>query len=83
MVQARALPYYLNEILSKAKDGKNVLIASHGNTIRSLMQYIENIPIEKIGDIDMPFGAVVIYTVDENGKMVSKEERKVPSEVNA
>lgn len=83
MVYDRAVPYYLNTILPKAKDGKNVLIASHGNTIRAMMKYIENISDEKMAETEMPFGAVLIYEVDENGKMLKKEERSVESKVNA
>jgi 2,3-bisphosphoglycerate-dependent phosphoglycerate mutase len=83
MVYDRALPYYLNTILQKAKEGKNVIVASHGNTIRSLMRYIEDIPEEKIGDVEMPFGAILVYDVDDEGKMTNKEVRSVESKVNA
>ncbi|MFZ2522212.1 MAG: 2,3-bisphosphoglycerate-dependent phosphoglycerate mutase [Minisyncoccia bacterium] len=83
MVYERAVPYYLDSILSKAREGKNVLIVSHGNTLRSIMKYIEDIPDEKIGDVEMPFGAILIYEVDEKGKKIKREDRNVESIVPA
>ncbi len=83
MVYERVVPYYINAILPRAKEGKNVLVVSHGNTLRSLIKYMEDIPDEKIGEVEMPFGAILIYEVDENGKKISKTERSVKSEVNA
>lgn len=83
MVYDRAVPYYMNEILPKARVGKNVLIVSHGNTLRAIMKYMEDIPDEKMANVEMPFGAILIYEVDENGKRIKKEERSVESEVHA
>ena len=83
MVYERALPYYMEKVLPMIKEGKNVLVVSHGNTIRALMKYIESIPDEKMAEVEMPFGAVLIYDVDDEGRLVKKEVRNVASEVNA
>jgi 2,3-bisphosphoglycerate-dependent phosphoglycerate mutase len=56
---------------------------SHGNAIRALMKYIENIPDEHVKDIEMLFGAVLVYELDEEGHLISKDIRKVHSEVHA
>lgn len=83
MVYDRVVPYYLEKILPKAKEGKNVLVVSHGNALRALIKYMEDIKDEKMIDVEMPFGAILIYQVDENGKKVVKEERDITSQVPA
>jgi RNA polymerase sigma factor (sigma-70 family) len=70
-------------ILPHLLNGENVLMVSHGNAIRSMMKYIENIPDDKVKDIDMLFGSVVIYTLDSSGHAISKEVRKTISDVHA
>ncbi len=74
MVYERAVPVYLNEILPLLRNGKNVLIVSHGNTIRSLMKYIEQISDDGIKDVEMLFGSILIYNLDEKGHSTHKEE---------
>ena len=83
IVYERAVPFYTNTILPLLKSGKNILLVSHGNAIRALMKYIENIPDEKIKDVEMLFGAVIIYTVTDDGRMLTKEIRAIESKVNA
>ncbi len=75
MVYARAVPFYLETIVPLLKSGRNVLVVSHGNTIRALMKYIETISDEGIKDVEMLFGSVLIYRVDEAGRLVSRDER--------
>jgi bisphosphoglycerate-dependent phosphoglycerate mutase len=58
-------------------------VVSHGNALRALTIYMESIPHEQAANVEMLFGAVVLYHVDEQGKMIDKEARKVASEVNA
>jgi 2,3-bisphosphoglycerate-dependent phosphoglycerate mutase len=83
MVYERAVPYYLNVILPHLRNGENVLMVSHGNTIRALMKYMENISDEDIKQTEMPFGGVIIYDVDNEGHMIKKETKLVESHVNA
>jgi len=75
MVYARAVPYYLETIVPLLTQGKNVLMVSHGNTIRALMKYIEGISDEDIKNVEMLFGSVLIYRVDDQGKLISRDER--------
>jgi 2,3-bisphosphoglycerate-dependent phosphoglycerate mutase len=70
-------------ILPLLNKDKNVLMVSHGNAIRALMKYIEKIPDEGVAKIEMLFGGIVIYDLDKDGCMISKEVRKVESEVHA
>lgn len=83
MVYERVVPYFKEKILPQVLSGENVLVVSHGNAIRALMKYIEQIPDEKMKDLEMIFGGILIYDLDNEGHMVHKEIRKVESTVNA
>ena len=83
MVYERVVPFYTEKVVPLLQDGKNVLIVSHGNALRALMLYVESIPKEDARNLEMLFGAVVLYQVDTEGKMVQKEVRTVESKVNA
>lgn len=74
-VYNRVVPYYQTEILPKLKEGKNVIIAAHGNSLRALTKYLENISDEKIADLEIPTGQVIVYQIDSEGKIASKEIR--------
>jgi 2,3-bisphosphoglycerate-dependent phosphoglycerate mutase len=83
MVYARAVPYFLDKILPLVKTGKNVLIVAHGNSLRAIVKYIEQISDKGIADVEIPFGAVIIYDLDANGHMIHKEVRQTASQVPA
>jgi 2,3-bisphosphoglycerate-dependent phosphoglycerate mutase len=72
-VYDRVVPYYKSEILPKLKEGKNILIVAHGNSLRSLTKYLENISDEDISKLEIGTGEVDIFEVDNNGKVISKE----------
>jgi 2,3-bisphosphoglycerate-dependent phosphoglycerate mutase len=77
MVHERAVPFYEDHILPKLKEGKNVLIVAHGNTIRALIKHLEDISDESIADVEMPFGHILLYNVNQKGKHHSKELRTI------
>ena len=81
MVYDRAVPYFLKEILPPLKEGKNILVVAHGNSLRCIIKYAENISNEGISDVEMPFGAIIIYDLDDDGHMTNKEIRQIPSNV--
>lgn len=83
MVYERAVPYYIDKILPLILEGKNILVVSHGNAIRALMKYIENISDDDIRNTEMIFGCVLVYDIDNKGKMIAKEIKKIESSVNA
>ncbi len=83
MVYARVVPFFIEHILPLINSGKNVLVVSHGNAIRALMKYIEKVPDEDVVNIEMLFGGVLVYDVDEQGYKVNKEVRHIESVVNA
>jgi|SRR3990167_2346131 len=74
-VYERLIPYYENEILPKLKEGKNVIIASHGNTLRTLVKYLDNLSEDEIAKFEFGIGEGHVYEIDEMGKVVKKEIR--------
>ncbi len=72
-VYQRAVPFYLRIVLPRLRHGQTVLVVAHGNSIRSLMKYIENISDAKIGTTEMPQDDMLVYEVDFDGHMKSKE----------
>ena len=74
-VYKRAIPYYQEEIIPKLRDGKNVMVVSSGNALRALAKFIESIPDEKIGDLEIGTGEAYVYEIDSEGKMTAKEIR--------
>lgn len=72
-VYNRVIPYYQNTILKDLKNGKNVLVVAHGNSLRALMKYLENISDKDIPRVEMKTGDVFVYTIDPNGEVQSKE----------
>ncbi len=83
MVYERVVPFYTGTILPLLKANHRVLVVSHGNALRALMMYIESVQPEKAHEVEMLFGEVVLYRVDNDGKIQHKEVRAVASEVNA
>lgn len=76
-VYNRIVPYYQTQILPYLKNGKNVLIVAHGNSLRALVKYLENIPDEQIPNIEIATGEILIYEIAQNGKAISKKETGV------
>lgn len=77
MVHERAVPFYRDHILPKLLAGQNVLVVSHGNTIRSLIKYLEDKSDEEIESVEMPFGHILLYEVSASGKHHAKEVRQI------
>lgn len=74
-VYQRMVPYYLENILPEVKKGKNVLLSMCGNSMRTLVKYIENISDEEITLLEIPTGGVYVYEIDNEGKVLSKDIR--------
>jgi 2,3-bisphosphoglycerate-dependent phosphoglycerate mutase len=72
----RVIPYYKQEIEPKLKAGKNIIIAAHGNSLRALMMYIEGLSKDEILEVEIPTGVPIVYRLDDQGKVQSKEVLK-------
>jgi 2,3-bisphosphoglycerate-dependent phosphoglycerate mutase len=68
----RTIPYYKNHILPELQAGKNVLIVAHGNSLRSITKYVENISDQDIPNMEIPTGLPIIYTFDFQMKLQKK-----------
>lgn len=75
MVYERTVDYYKSEIEPKLKEGKNVLIASHSNTLRALVKYLEDLSDTQVETLEVGLGEAYVYDIDSEGKVVSKEIR--------
>lgn len=76
-VYDRTIPYYLSDIVPRVLKGENILISAHGNSIRALLKYIENLSDEQIEHTEMLLGKILIYTLTPDGRMLTREERLV------
>ncbi|MFA7100310.1 MAG: 2,3-diphosphoglycerate-dependent phosphoglycerate mutase [Bacilli bacterium] len=69
---ARAVPYFESEILPQMKQGKRVLIVAHGNSIRALVKYFENLDEKAIIDVNIPTGIPLVYEFDDKFHFTKK-----------
>ena len=70
---ARTLPYFKKKILPDLGAGKNVLIAAHGNSLRSIVMEIEKLSPEEILKVEIPTGVPIVYEFDTDLKLKSKK----------
>jgi 2,3-bisphosphoglycerate-dependent phosphoglycerate mutase len=66
----RTVPFYKQEIEPKLKQNKNVLIVAHGNSLRALVKYLENITDYEIAHLNIPTGIPREYIFDANLKIL-------------
>lgn len=64
---ARVLPYYKNKIWPDVKAGKNVIVAAHGNSIRALIMYLEELSAQQIIEREVATGVPMVYRLTMHG----------------
>lgn len=69
----RTIPYFKKYILKSLKEGKNVLVSAHGNSLRSIVMYVENISKEEIPNVEIPTGVPIVYTFDDKMNLIDKK----------
>ena len=62
----RFLPYWSDEIAPLVKAGKKVVIAAHGNSLRALVKYLDDVSDEEIVSLNIPTGIPLVYELDEH-----------------
>jgi 2,3-bisphosphoglycerate-dependent phosphoglycerate mutase len=67
---ARTLPYFYEKIVPELKAGKNVLVAAHGNSLRSIVMDVEKLTQEQVLELNLGTGEPIIYDSDKQGKIV-------------
>lgn len=76
-VYDRALPYFKTSILPRLQQGENILMVAHGNSIRALMKYFDQVPEEQMAEVEMPFGQLLLYTFDDTSDLpIAKNMRQ-------
>ena len=70
---ARVVPYFENVIAKDMKEGKRVLITAHGNSIRALVKYFEDLTEDEILEVNIPTGVPLVYEFDDNFKVLNKQ----------
>lgn len=63
---ARVLPFWHTSIVPTIKSGKRVLIAAHGNSLRALVKYLDNISEQEIVELNIPTGIPLVYELDDD-----------------
>jgi 2,3-bisphosphoglycerate-dependent phosphoglycerate mutase len=66
----RVVPYWISEIANTVKDGKKILVSAHGNSLRAIVKYLDNIGDDEISNVNIPTGVPLVYELDENLKPI-------------
>jgi 2,3-bisphosphoglycerate-dependent phosphoglycerate mutase len=69
---ARTLPYFESKIIPDLKAGKNVLVAAHGNSLRSIVMQLDNLSKKEVLELNIPTGVPLLYVCDEKGNISKK-----------
>ncbi len=67
----RVLPYYTSAIVPRLKEGKNIIIAAHGNSLRALIMHLEGLSPAEILKIEIPTGQPKMYELDDQLKVLN------------
>jgi 2,3-bisphosphoglycerate-dependent phosphoglycerate mutase len=78
---ARFLPQWHNEIAPAVKDGKRVIIAAHGNSLRALVKFLDNISESEIVGLNIPTGIPLVYELDDELKPIKHYYLGDPEEI--
>ncbi len=80
---ARFLPYWHETIAPEIKVGKRVIIAAHGNSLRALVKYLDNISDQEIVGLNIPTGMPLVYELDDQLKPLKSYYLGDPEKVKA
>mgnify|MGYP003299823460 FL=1 len=70
----RVMPYFNQEILPLIKKGQNILISAHGNSLRSMIKFLDYISDTEIVKLEIPTGAPIHFTFNKNGDVDSRTD---------
>lgn len=79
MTQERVLPYFHEHIIPVLKEGKNVLITAHGNSLRALIAELEQLTKDQILELNIATGKPIVYTIDEKTMTILNKEQLLAS----
>jgi 2,3-bisphosphoglycerate-dependent phosphoglycerate mutase len=67
---ARVVPFFEDEIIPKLRDGKRIIIAAHGNSLRAFVKYLDNMSDIDIVNLNIPTGVPLVYDLDNDLKPI-------------
>jgi 2,3-bisphosphoglycerate-dependent phosphoglycerate mutase len=68
----RTIPFFRDRILKHLREDDNVLIAAHGNSLRSIIKYLENLSGEEIVKVELGTAIPIVYDINSNGQVTGK-----------
>ncbi|KAJ1628928.1 histidine phosphatase superfamily [Pavlovales sp. CCMP2436] len=74
----RTLPYWESDIMPALKRGKTICIAAHGNSIRGMLKYLDNISDEVIAGLEVPTGIPLVYHLDKDLQVIPDARANAP-----
>ena len=80
---ARVVPFFESEIAPQIRAGKRLIIAAHGNSLRALVKYLDNVPDDEIVNLNIPTGIPLVYDLDDDLKPVSSRYLGDPEAIKA
>lgn len=78
MTLERVLPYWHSDIAPCIRSGKRVVVSSHGNSLRALVKFLDDIDESVITHLNIPTGVPLVYTLDENLKPIPHKDAIKP-----
>jgi 2,3-bisphosphoglycerate-dependent phosphoglycerate mutase len=73
---ARTIPYFEDKIVPYLKEGKNVIVAAHGNSLRSIVMHLEHLTKEQVLELNLETAVPRVYELDSNLKILSSKDLK-------
>ncbi|NEQ29272.1 MAG: 2,3-bisphosphoglycerate-dependent phosphoglycerate mutase [Microcoleus sp. SIO2G3] len=70
--QKRVIPYFTSRILTHIRAGETVLVAAHGNSLRSIIMKLENLDAAQVPGLELATGIPIVYDIDAHSKVNEK-----------
>lgn len=70
---ARTLPYFDAKVMAAIRAGKDVIVAAHGNSLRSIVMQLDNLTREQVLELNLDTGVPLVYEFDASGRITSKK----------
>ncbi|OIO04603.1 MAG: phosphoglyceromutase [Desulfovibrionaceae bacterium CG1_02_65_16] len=80
---ARVMPYWHNVLAPQIKSGQRLIIAAHGNSLRGLVKYLDGMSDAEVAGLNIPTGAPLVYTLDDDLKSLGRRYLGDPEAVAA
>jgi len=73
----RTIPFLERSIMGDIYDGRDVLVVAHGNSLRSIVMYLEKLTPEEIVKVEIPTATPIVYDLGKDGRVLRKEIRQI------